>query len=165
MNEPLTLSATPNGLAGASLCHAAGSSRAAGSTLRPIEPGDEPGFYQVMASAGWPGWDDEKLRPGIARIPPGSWFMIVHNATNTIAATAMGLHDHSADHPSGGELTCRRLPIRPITAKGWVTWRSVRRDRTPDRRRVSKYPSLHQHWRLAALKLYLKLGYVPFLTR
>ena len=52
-----------------------------GYALRTYRPGDEPRFYEVMALAGWPGWDDEKLRPWLARIPPGSWFMAVHEAS------------------------------------------------------------------------------------
>lgn len=50
---------------------------ASGYTLRTYRPGDETGFFKVMERAGWPGWDEEKLRPWIARVPPGSWFMIV----------------------------------------------------------------------------------------
>jgi mycothiol synthase len=133
-----------------------------GYTLRTYRRGDEPGFYKVMALAGWPGWDDEKLRPWIARIPPGSWFMATHNATNTIVATAMGLHDHSDDHPFGGEL-------------GWVAADPAHHGRglgmavcaaVTARLIEAGYHNIHlytEHWRLAALKLYLNLGYVPFL--
>lgn len=133
-----------------------------GYTLRTYRPGDEPGFYHVMALAGWPGWDDEKLRPWIARIPPESWFMILHDATQTIVATAMGLHDHSDDHPFGGEL-------------GWVAADPAHRGQglgravcaaVTARLIAAGYRNIHlytEHWRLAAIKLYLKLGYVPFL--
>jgi len=133
-----------------------------GYTLRTYRPGDEPGFYHVMALAGWPGWDDEKLRPWIARIPPESWFMILHDATQTIVATAMGLHDHSNDHPFGGEL-------------GWVAADPAHRGQglgravcaaVTARLIAAGYRNIHlytEHWRLAAIKLYLKLGYAPFL--
>jgi mycothiol synthase len=77
---------------------------APGYALRTYRPGDEEGFYEVMALAGWPGWDAERLRPWMARIPPGSWFMVIHLESGRIAATAMGLHDHSDEHPFGGEL-------------------------------------------------------------
>ena len=77
---------------------------APGYTLRTYRPGDEPRFYAVMAMAGFTGWDDERLRPWIARILPDGWFMAVHRASDQIVATAMCLHDHSELHPFGGEL-------------------------------------------------------------
>ena len=133
-----------------------------GYTLRTYQPGDEPGFYQVMALAGWPGWDDEKLRPWIARIPPGSWFMIIHDATNTLVATAMGLHDHSDDHPFGGELGWVAAdPAHHGKGLGTAVCAAV-----TARLIAAGYQNIHlytEHWRLAAIKLYLKLGYVPFL--
>jgi mycothiol synthase len=134
----------------------------AGYTLRTYRPGDEPRFYQVMALAGWPGWDDEKLQSWIARIPPESWFMALHQASGQIVATAMGLHDHSAMHPFGGEL-------------GWVAGDPAHAGRglgmavcaaVTARLIGAGYRNIHlytEDWRLAALKIYLKLGYVPFL--
>jgi len=133
-----------------------------GYALRTYRPRDEPRFYEVMALAGWPGWDDEKLRPWLARIPPGSWFMIVHEASGRIVATAMGLHDHSEAHPFGGELgwvacdpahTGKGLGMAVSAA---VTARLIE----------AGYRAIHlytEQWRLAALKTYLKLGYIPFL--
>lgn len=75
-----------------------------GYSLRTYQHGDEPGFYKVMALAGWPGWNNETLRPWMARIVPESWYMAIHEASGEIVATAMGLHDHSDMHPFGGEL-------------------------------------------------------------
>ena len=62
---------------------------APGYSLGTYRKGDEPRFYKVMELAGWPGWNDEKLRPWLARIPPGSWFMIIHEESGHIVATAM----------------------------------------------------------------------------
>lgn len=133
-----------------------------GYTLRTYQQGDEPGFYKVMELAGWPGWDDEKLRPWIARIPPESWFMIIHDTTDTIVATAMGLHDHSDDHPFGGELGWVAVdPAHTGHGLGTAVCAAV-----TARLMAAGYRNIHlytEHWRLAALKLYLKLGYVPFL--
>jgi len=115
-----------------------------------------------MELSGWPGWNDEKLAPWIARIPPGSWFMAIHDASGGIVATAMGLHDHTPDHPFGGEL-------------GWLASDPAHRGRglglavsaaVTQRLIEAGYRNIHlytEHWRLAALKTYLKLGYVPFL--
>jgi mycothiol synthase len=133
-----------------------------GYALRTYRPGDEPGFFRVMALAGWPGWDEAKLRPWLARIPPESWFMVIHEASGEIVATAMGLHDHSNDHPFGGEL-------------GWVAADPAHAGRglglavsaaVTARLIEAGYRNVHlytERWRLSALKTYLKLGYVPFL--
>jgi len=133
-----------------------------GYALRAYRPGDEPRFYEVMALAGWPGWDDAKLRPWLARIPPGSWFMAVHEASGQIVATAMGLHDHSDTHPFGGEL-------------GWVAGDPAHTGKglgravcaaVTGRLIAAGYRNIHLYtepFRLAALKSYLKLGYIPFL--
>jgi len=133
-----------------------------GYTLRTYRPGDEPRFYEVMALAGWPGWDDEKLRPWLARIPPGSWFMVVHEASDRIVATAMGLHDHSDVHPFGGELGW--VACDPAhTGKGLGSAVSAA---VTARLIEAGYRAIHlytEQWRLAALKSYLKLGYIPFL--
>jgi mycothiol synthase len=133
-----------------------------GYTLRVYQPGDEPRFYEVMALAGWPGWDDEKLQPWLARIPPDGWVMVVHVASRQIVATAMALYDHTPYHPFGGEL-------------GWVACDPAHRGQglgmavsaaVTARLIGAGYRHIHlytEDWRLAALKTYLKLGYVPFL--
>jgi mycothiol synthase len=115
-----------------------------------------------MELAGWPGWNDAKLQPWMERIPPESWFMVVHGESGEIVATAMGLHDASELHPFGGEL-------------GWVAADPTHAGRglgmavsaaVTARLIQAGYRDIHlytEHWRLAALKTYLKLGYVPFL--
>jgi len=133
-----------------------------GYTLRPYRPGDEPRFCQLMALAGFTGWDDERLRPWVARILPDGWFMAVHTASDQIVATAMCLHDHTELHPFGGEL-------------GWVAGDPAHAGRglglavcaaVTARFIAAGYRNIHlytEDWRLAALRTYLKLGYVPLL--
>jgi mycothiol synthase len=134
----------------------------AGYALRPYQRGDEAGFCRVMALAGWPGWDEEKLRPWIVRIPPGSWFMAIHAASGQIVATAMGLHDASDVHPFGGELGWVAAdPAHAGHGLGMAVSAAV-----TTRLMAAGYRDIHlytEHWRLAALKSYLKLGYEPFL--
>jgi len=133
-----------------------------GYALRTYRRGDEPRFYQVMELAGWPGWNDEKLRPWIARIPPESWFMAVHEPSGEIVATAMGLHDHSETHPFGGELGwVASDPAHAGKGLGLVVCAAV-----TGRLIAAGYRNIHlytEHWRLAASKTYFKLGYIPFL--
>jgi len=133
-----------------------------GYTLRTYRRGDEPHFHEVMELAGWPAWNEEVLRPWLSRILPEGWFMAVHEESSQIVATAMALDDHSELHPFGGELGW--LAGDPAHAgKGLgmavcvaVTARFI----------DAGYRDLHlytEHWRLAALKTYLKLGYIPSL--
>ncbi len=134
-----------------------------GYSLRTYWQGDEPGFYKVMALAGWPGWNDESMRPWVARIVPQCWYMAVHEESGGIVATAMGLHDHSDAHPFGGEL-------------GWVAGHPAHAGHglgaavsaaVTARLIGAGYRNIHLYTedeRLAALKVYLRLGYVPFLA-
>jgi len=133
-----------------------------GYSLRTYQKGDEPRFFKVMDLAGWPGWNEEKLRSWIARIPPESWFMAVHKESGEIAATAIGLHDHSETHPFGGELGWVAAdPAHSGQALGMAVCAAV-----TARLIGAGYRNIHlytEDWRWAALKTYLKLGYVPFL--
>lgn len=131
-----------------------------GYRLRAYQPGDEPRFYEVMTLSGWPGWDDDKLRPWLARIPPRGWIMAIDEQSGQIVATCMCLHDHSNLHPFGGEI-------------GWVASDPAHRGKrlgmavcaaATARLIEAGYRNIHlytEHWRLAAIRSYLNLGYVP----
>lgn len=135
---------------------------APGYALRTYRPGDERRFFALMALAGWPGWDDAKLQPWIARIPPESWFMAIDQASGQIVATAMGLHNHTPLHPFGGEL-------------GWVAGDPAHAGRglglavcaaVTARLIAAGYRGIHlysEDHRLPALNTYFKLGYQPLL--
>ncbi len=134
----------------------------AGYGVRAYRPGDEARFYGLMALAGWPGWDDAKLKPYLARTLPGAWFFAVQEESDLIVASAMGIHDHSEQHPFGGEL-------------GWVAGDPAYAGKGLGRAACGAvtarllsigYRDIHLYtddWRLPAIKTYLKLGYVPFL--
>lgn len=135
---------------------------APGYSLRAYQPGDEPGYYKLMTLAGFEEWNDEYLTEWIGRILPGNWFMAVQEATGEIVATAMGCHDHSELHPFGGAL-------------GWVAGHPAHAGKglgmavsaaVTARLIGAGYRDIHLHTedeRLAAVKVYLRLGYVPFL--
>ncbi len=133
-----------------------------GYSLRAYRPGDKARFYQIMELAGWPDWNDEKLQPWLARIPPGSWFMAVHEKSEQIVATAMGLHNHTELHPFGGELGWMAGdPAHAGQGLGMAVAAAV-----TARLIDAGYRNLHlytEQWRPAALKTYLKLGYAPLL--
>ena len=133
-----------------------------GYSLRTYQPGDESRFFKVMELAGWPGWDAEKLRPWRERILPRGWFVVVHDASGEIVATAMALRDCLEFGCQGGEIgwvACipeHRGKGVGMAVSAAATARLIREG--------YRYIHLYtEDWRLAALKIYLKLGYVPFL--
>ena len=133
-----------------------------GYSLRTYQRGDELRFYRVMELAGFTGWDDKVLRPWLTRILPESWFMAVHEESPAFVATAMALHSHTELHPFGGELGwVAGDPAHAGKGLGMAVCAAV-----TARLIDAGYRHIHlytEHWRPAALKTYLKLGYVPFL--
>ena len=134
----------------------------AGYSLRTYRPGDEARFFEVMALAGWPGWDAETLHPWRERLLPAGWFMAVHDGSREIVATAMALRDCSEFGRQGGEV-------------GWVACAPDHRGQglgtvvsaaATARCLAEGYGDVHLYTedrRLAALKIYLRLGYQPLL--
>jgi len=135
---------------------------ATGYTLRTYQPGDEPGFYKVMDQAGFRNWDDDTLRPWLLKILPDGWFLVLHQASGEIVATAMANHNPQPLFPFGGEL-------------GWV---AAHRDHAGKglgmtvcaavvrRLLQAGYRNMHlstDDWRLPAISIYLRLGWLPFL--
>ena len=133
----------------------------AGYTVRTWRPGDEPRFYELMALAGWPGWDAERLSCSLNRILPDGWYLAEHAASGTVVASAMALHNYKGTYPFWGELGW--LAAHPdhsgrglgLALSACVVRRFV----------AAGYRLIHLHteeFRLAAIKTYLKLGFEPW---
>ena len=133
-----------------------------GHSLRTYEPGDEPRFFEVMELAGWPGWDAKRLRPWRDRVLSEGWFMVVHEKSNEVVATGMALRDRREFGRQGGEI-------------GWIAVDPAHRGKglgatvsaaATTRLLEEGYRDIHlysEDWRLAALRIYLELGYNPLL--
>jgi mycothiol synthase len=135
---------------------------AGGYSLRTYRPGDEPRFFRLMELAGWPGWDNERLKPSLSRILPDGWFMAVHEASGEIVATAMALHNYSGLQPCQGNMGW--LAGDPAHA-GHGLGSAVSAAATA-RLIAAGYRDIRlgtEDFRLAAISIYLKLGYVPVL--
>jgi mycothiol synthase len=115
-----------------------------------------------MELAGWEGWNDHVLQPSLAKILPGGWFMAIHEKSNEIVATAMALHNYKREYPFWGELGwLAGDPAHAGKGLGMAVSAAV-----TARFIAAGYRKIHlftEDFRLAALKTYLKLGYVPFL--
>jgi mycothiol synthase len=133
-----------------------------GYRLRTYRPGDEARFFELMALAGWPEWHAGMLPAWQARLLPGGWFLAVEEGSELMVATAMAYHDRKEFGRPGGEI-------------GWIAadpahWGKglglVVAAAATERHRREGYGDIHlytEEFRLAALKSYLKLGYVPLL--
>jgi mycothiol synthase len=135
---------------------------AAGYGVRTYRPGDEARFYQVMDMSGFQAWNDEELKPWLAKILPDGWFFVVHQASNQIVATSMTTHNPTDLHPFGGELSwVASDPSHKGQGVGLAVCAAV-----TARFIAAGYRNIYlktDDWRLPAIKTYLKLGYVPFL--
>ncbi len=132
-----------------------------GYTLRTYQPGDETGFYALMEAVGWTGWDQDRLHPWLYRILPGGWFFAVHEGK--IIGTCMATHDPTWELPFCGEV-------------GWTAVHPDHQGRGVGTALVGAviarfleagYARIHLYtevWRMAALQVYLRLGFVPYLV-
>ena len=134
----------------------------AGYTLRTYQPGDEPRFYELMELAGWPGWNDDKLQPWLSIILPEGWFMAIYQGSSQIVATAMAVHNYKKVNPFQGEVGWVAAdPVHTGNGLGMVVVAAVTTRLLDARyRNIRLYT---EDFRLAALKVYLKLGYIPLL--
>ncbi|MCU0521076.1 MAG: GNAT family N-acetyltransferase [Anaerolineae bacterium] len=131
--------------------------------LRIFDPDQDLADYlSLVHEAGFTDFDEQRVTGCLQRVLPDGFFVAVHMPTDELVATAMATHNPTRLHAYGGEL-------------GWVAGRSahagnglgtavcaavVRRFLSAGYRRIYL---LTDDWRLPALKVYLKLGFVPYL--
>ncbi|MFZ4660077.1 MAG: GNAT family N-acetyltransferase [Caldilineaceae bacterium] len=131
--------------------------------LRAYRPGDEPAFYQVMSLAGFEGWDMSKLLPWLQKVLPNGWFLVEHEASGQLVATAMAVHNPSHYYPFSGELGwVAAHPDHTGQGLGGVVCAAVTK-----RLIAAGYSDiclLTDDERLPAIKTYLKLGYRPLIV-
>lgn len=135
---------------------------AAGYRIRTYQEGDESAFLSLMADGEFGPWDEEKLHFNMARILPDGWFFAVEERSLQIVGTAMCLHNYTGHTPFTGDV-------------GWVVCTPSHRGhglgyalsaQVTNRFLDAGYKliQLHtEHYRLPAIKTYLKLGYSPLL--
>lgn len=132
---------------------------APGYSLRTYQPGDDDAFYQLMAQVGWMGWNQETLTPWRERLLPAGWVVIVHQASGALSASAMALRSDAFE--GGGELGW--LAASPLHyGRGLGMAAAVEATRIMLAAKLSPVHLYTEHWRLAAIKIYLKAGYQPF---
>ena len=133
-----------------------------GYTLRTYQPGDEAGFYELMDLAGFGHWNDEVMQPWLDMVLPDGWYLIVDGTGGQMVATAIAHHRADALHPFGGSLGwLAGHPDHAGKGLGMAVSAAV-----VHRLLEAGYRNIYlntEDWRLAALSIYLKLGWVPLL--
>ncbi|NLT42323.1 MAG: GNAT family N-acetyltransferase [Anaerolineae bacterium] len=134
----------------------------AGYRLRLGDPGDREALFALMERAGWPSGDRRRLELSLPRVVPGSWHVAECTDDGLLVASALGLDDPTPWHPAGAEL-------------GWVAADPDHRGRglglavcAAVTARLIEVGCRDVHlytdeWRLAAVKTYLRLGYLPLI--
>jgi len=133
-----------------------------GYRMRTFRPEDQAGHLRLMRSAGFEGWNEESLKGCLATVLPEGFFVVIHESTGQIVASAMATHNPSELHPFGGELGwLAACPDHRGKGLGTAVCAAV-----TARFLGAGYRRIYlrtDDWRLAAIQVYLKLGYVPFL--
>ncbi len=132
-------------------------------SVKPLQDGDESGHVSVMHKAGFTKWTEEQLAKWRRTIAlPDGIFVAVHYKSGDIVATAMASHRPNDLHPSGGELGWVAAdPDHAGKGLGMDVCISALK-RLLDAGYHDIY-LLTDDYRLAAIKTYLKMGFVPFL--
>ncbi len=139
----------------------------AGYRLRSFQEGDQPHFYELMVRAGFPDWGNEKqnnlANMFFPKILPQGWFFVFHKKTGIMTATAMSTHNPRPGFFFGGELSwVGGDPEHGGKGLGLAVCAAV----------VNRYLKigyqniylLTDDHRLPAIKVYLKLGFLPNLV-
>ena len=134
----------------------------AGYRLRAYCAGDEEAYIALMRSAGFAGWGGEALQTALQRALPDGIFFLEDVRTGRLVSTAGAFHRPQDLHPFGGELGW--VATSPDhTGKGLGTAACAA---VIERFRSAGYTRVYlqtDDWRLAAVRLYFRLGFVPFL--
>ena len=130
--------------------------------LRLLEARDYAAWNRLMAAVGFGEWPAERIEAHRRGVLPRGFFVIEHRATGEIVATANANHAPNERHPEGGELSfVAALPEHAGHGLGRAaSAAAVRRFIEAGYRRI--YLKTDDH-RLAAIKVYLQLGFEPLL--
>ena len=133
-----------------------------GYILRTYRPDDEAAYIDLMRGAGFAHWNAEAIAAALEKTLPDGLFLVVHEASGHLAATAQATHNPAPDHPSGGELGWVAGSAKHA-GKGLglcVCQAAIGRFLQAGYRRIYLKTD---DFRLPAIKTYLKIGFRPFL--
>lgn len=134
-----------------------------GYAVRTYAPGDEAHFLRLMAQGDFDPWDDAKLHDNVAKIIPDGWFFAIEERSGAVVGTAVCLHNYTGRCAFTGDvgwLACD--PAHRGRGLGHALMAHVtKRFLDAGYRRIQLHT---EHYRLPAVHIYLKLGYVPVMA-
>ena len=134
---------------------------ASGYQLRTFQHGDEERLCELMTLPGWPVWQPGMLQPWHKRMLSDGWYVAEEKAGELIIASCMAIW--SDVYFGGGELAW--LVTDPNhSGQGLATALAAAVTAHFIRTKVNHMHLFTEHHRLAALKIYLQLGYLPLIT-
>jgi mycothiol synthase len=134
----------------------------AGYGLRSWRDGDAEAYVALMQRAGFATWGPDKLAAALERCLPLSLFFVVHQLTGLFVASASAHHHPTEMHPFGGELSWVAAdPAHRGKGLGQVVC-AISTCRLLDLGYENIYLRTDD-LRLPAIRVYLKLGWVPLL--
>jgi len=129
-----------------------------GYLMRTYHPGDNNSFFELMDMVGWKEWDEQRLQLWIPRILSEGWFLVFQQESGRMVASCMALLSEA--YSSGGELGWLASdPAHSGKGLGLALSAAVTARMIHEGFRVIHLYT--EDFRLAAIKTYLKLGYVP----
>lgn len=132
-----------------------------GYELRTFQPEDKTAYIALVNEAGLD-FTEQMLESWLLKVLPDGLFLAIHMPAGEVAATAMAAHNPSDKHPFGGELGWAAASPRHSgkgLGKAVCAAATARFIQAGYRRIYLKTDD----WRLPAIRIYLKLGYEPFL--
>ncbi|MFD0619883.1 GNAT family N-acetyltransferase [Paenibacillus sp. GCM10027629] len=135
-----------------------------GYQLRTYQVGDEVNLAKLLASEGWES-GEVHINEFLDHVLPEGLFFVVHEETGKVVSTASALHHPSSPHwhfQFGGDIGyVITLPEHRGKGIGYtVSATATARLIQAGYRNIRVVTNDH---RLSALKIYLKIGFVPFL--
>jgi mycothiol synthase len=126
------------------------------------DPVEEEAYVTLIAKAGFGTWDHQRVHDVLRHVLPDGLFVVIHQATGKLVATALANHAPREFHPFGGEM-------------GWVAGDPEHKGKglglcvsaaATARLVRAGYRTIYlltDDFRLPAIETYLRLGYEPYL--
>lgn len=132
----------------------------AGYLLRGFHDGDEEAYIELMHIAGFGAWNRDNLDLVRKNAVPNGIVFVEHVASARIAATAMGWYKPTAMFADGYEMGWVAAdPAHKGKGLGRLVVTAVTQALLQDG--AKRIYLLTDDWRLPAISVYLKVGYVP----
>ncbi len=131
-----------------------------GYLLRNFQSEDKESYINLMKSAGFNEWNNNNFNSVIEKVIPNGLFFIEHIESSEIVGTTVGSNNPTKYFPNGGELGWVAVnPSHYGKGLGRIVCAAVTK-----RFLELGYREIYlltDDFRLPAIKIYLKLGYIP----